>query len=121
VFHYDQRVRAQAAMEDFFTEFDLVICPVATTTAFHPNQQVSAERMLQVNGQPRESTDSMFWAGYGGSSVLPQPLSRSGATIRACPLRTDHLRHTSQTLCAALRRVAGAGVHSFESPDLQVA
>jgi len=64
----------------FFNDFDLLICPVATTTAFAHNQHGERwERMLDVNGQPQESTDSMFWAGYPGVVGLPAtavPLGR---------------------------------------------
>jgi amidase len=123
-FRYDQRRAAlRQQWQAFFADFDLVVCPVASTTAFAHNQQGQRwERMLQVNGQPRESTDSMFWAGYGGVVGLPAtavPIGRDaqglpfGAQIMAPPL-ADAL---------ALRFAAWLEQEwqAFEAPNLQTA
>ncbi|MEJ8826556.1 amidase family protein [Variovorax humicola] len=80
-FAFDQRrIGLRMQWESFFDDFDLVICPVATTAAFPHNQKGERrERMIDVNGQPQESTDSLFWAGYPGVVGLPAtaiPLGR---------------------------------------------
>jgi amidase len=80
--HYDERratLRRQWAA--FFEDWDLLICPVATTAAF-PHMQTGFrwERMVSVNGRPQPSTQSLFWAGYPGLVGLPAtvvPLTRS--------------------------------------------
>lgn len=72
-FAFDQRrAQLQSQWNRFFEDFDLLICPVATTVAF-PHNQTGArwERMLDVDGTEQESTDAMFWAGYPGVVGLP--------------------------------------------------
>jgi amidase len=80
-FAWDQRrAKLRLQWEAFFEDFDLLICPIATTPAFPHNQKGERwERMLDVNGQLQESTDSMFWAGYPSVVGLPAtaiPLGR---------------------------------------------
>jgi amidase len=86
-FAFDQR-RAQLRWQwdRFFEDFDLLICPVATTVAF-PHNQVGPrwERMLDVDGTAQESTDSMFWAGYPGVVGLPATAIPLGHDLRGLP------------------------------------
>lgn len=86
-FAWDQRrARLCQQWEAFFEDFDLLICPVATTPAFAHNQQGERwERMLDVNGLPQESTDSMFWAGYPGVVGLPATAIPLGLDPRGLP------------------------------------
>jgi amidase len=71
----------------FFAEFDLLLCPAATSTAFPHNQQGERwERVLTVNGRPQPSTTQMFWSGFSGmaylpSTVVPIALSPEGLPI----------------------------------------
>jgi len=73
----------------FFGQHDLLICPVATTTAFAHNQQGERwERMIPVNGHTQASTDALFWAGYPGvvglpATAVPLGLSAAGLPIGA--------------------------------------
>lgn len=86
-FAFDQRRSALRVQWDrFFSDFDLLICPVATTPAFPHNQKGERwERMLDVNGQPQEGTDSMFWAGYPGVAGLPATAIPLGRDARGLP------------------------------------
>jgi amidase len=73
----------------FFTRWDLLICPVATTAAFKQNQQgFRWQRMVQVNGRDQPSTTSLFWAGYTNlcglpATAVPLGLSNDGLPIGA--------------------------------------
>jgi amidase len=70
---YDERrARLRLQWARFFEDWDLLLCPVATTAAF-PQQQTGWrwERMVTVDGQPQPSTQSLFWAGYPGLCGLP--------------------------------------------------
>jgi amidase len=71
--HFDEvRARLRRQWAAFFEQWDVLICPVATTAAFAHNQQgFRWERMVQVNGRPQPSTQSLFWAGYPGLCGLP--------------------------------------------------
>ena len=85
----DQRHLLRQQWADFFERFDLLICPVAATTAMlHNHQGYRWERMIPVNGKPQPSTTQLFWAGYSGivglpSTAVPLGLSPSGLPIGA--------------------------------------
>lgn len=88
--HFDEvRARLRRQWAAFFTQWDLLICPVATTPAFLHNQQgFRWERMVQVNGHAQPSTTSLFWAGYPGlcglpATAVPIALSPDGLPIGA--------------------------------------
>lgn len=86
-FAFDQRrASLRQQWDHFFEDFDLLICPVATTVAF-PHNQVGPrwERMLDVDGVAQESTDSMFWAGYPGVVGLPATAIPLGQDPRGLP------------------------------------
>lgn len=79
---YDQRrIALRRQWAAFFEQWDLLICPVATTPAFaHMHEGERWERMVQVNGADQPSTQALFWAGYPGVAGLPAtavPLGRS--------------------------------------------
>jgi amidase len=85
----DQRHVLRQQWASFFERFDLLICPVAATTAMVHNQQgYRWERMIPVNGKPQPSTTQLFWAGYPGlvglpATAVPLGLSPSGLPIGA--------------------------------------
>lgn len=80
----ESRYRMRHAWARWFDDYDLLLCPAATTVAFEHNQSGERwERMLDVNGQPQPTTTPLFWAGYSGhvylpSTVAPLPLTSSG-------------------------------------------
>ena len=85
----DQRHVLRQQWAAFFERFDLLICPVAATTAMLHNQQgYRWERTIPVNGKPQPSTTQLFWAGYSGvvglpSTAVPLALSATGLPIGA--------------------------------------
>jgi amidase len=85
---YDERravLRRQWAA--FFEQWDLLICPVATSAAF-PHMQTGFrwDRMLQVNGKPQPTTQSLFWAGYPGLCGLPATAVPLGLSSEGLPV-----------------------------------
>ncbi len=82
-----ERLRQQWAA--YFEQYDLLICPVATTPAFAHNQQGERwDRMIPVNGHTQPSTDTLFWAGYPGivglpATAIPLGLSHDGLPVGA--------------------------------------
>ncbi len=80
----ERRTHLRAAWATFFTEWDLLLCPTAASTAF-PHQQEGHrhERRIVVNGHPEPTVDQLFWAGlsslvYLPSTVVPVGLARDG-------------------------------------------
>ena len=70
--HDEQRTVLRQQWAGFFEHWDLLVCPIAATTAVpHNHQGYRWARMLSVNGQPQPQTTQMFWALYGGAMGLP--------------------------------------------------
>jgi amidase len=75
------------AWAEFFTTYDLLLCPVASTAAFpHDQQGERYDRTLVVNGQRVPVTDHLFWAGYSGVSYLPSTAAPCGFTPSGLPV-----------------------------------
>jgi amidase len=110
-FAFDQRrIRLRMAWEQFFQRVDLLICPVASTSAFKHNQAGQRwERMLEVNGQMREGTEPMFWAGYPGMIGLPATAFPLGTDANGLPIGSPNHR---PRLCRSL----GHRLRGFPGP-----
>jgi amidase len=83
----EARHRMRLAWAEFFTTYDLLLCPVASTAAFpHDQQGERYDRTLVVNGQRVPVTDHLFWAGYSGVSYLPSTAAPCGFTPSGLPV-----------------------------------
>ncbi len=83
----DERHRLRQKWAAFFERFDLLICPVAATTAMaHNHQGYRWERMIPVNGKPQPSTTQLFWAGYPGVVGLPATAVPLGLAADGLPV-----------------------------------
>ena len=71
---------------EFFTRYDLLLCPVASTAAFpHDQKGERYDRTLAVNGRRVPVTDHLFWAGLH-RRVLParRPPRRAASRRAGC-------------------------------------
>jgi len=83
----EARHRMRLAWAEFFTTYDLLLCPVAGVAAFpHDQKGQRHERMLTVNGARVPVTDHLFWAGYSGASYLPSTAAPCGFTPAGLPV-----------------------------------
>ncbi|MBL7176683.1 MAG: amidase [Desulfobacteraceae bacterium] len=83
----EERHKMRLAWADFFHEYDLLLCPTATTTAFPHNQKGERwERMIMVNGEPQPSTTQLFWAGYSCNFYLPATVAPVGLAGDGLPV-----------------------------------
>ena len=72
---------------EFFREWDLLLCPVASSAAFpHDHAGERHERMITVNGKRVPCVDQLFWAGYGGMAYLPATVAPAGFTPAGLPV-----------------------------------
>ena len=72
---------------EFFREWDLLLCPVASSAAFpHDHVGERHERMITVNGKRVPCVDQLFWAGYGGMAYLPATVAPIGLTPGGLPV-----------------------------------
>src|SRR5262245_2185602 len=83
----EARHRMRLAWADFFTKYDLLLCPVAGSAAFpHDQKGERHQRTLVVNGQRVPATDHLFWAGYTNASFLPSTAAPCGFTPKGLPV-----------------------------------
>ena len=83
----EARHHMRLAWAEFFQDYDLLLCPAATTVAFPHNQAGERwERMLTVNGNPQPSTTQMFWAGYSCNFYLPATVAPAGLSPEGLPV-----------------------------------
>ena len=83
----EARHRMRLAWAEFFTRYDLLLCPAANVAAF-PHQQEAErhERTMVVNGKRLKVTDQLFWAGYSGAAYLPSTVAPCGLTRDGLPV-----------------------------------
>jgi len=83
----ETRHRMRRAWAEFFTQYDVLLCPVAGTAAFpHDHKGERHERTLVVNGARVPVTDHLFWAGYSGAFYLPSTAAPCGFTPGGLPV-----------------------------------
>ncbi|HEV8583987.1 MAG TPA: amidase [Methylomirabilota bacterium] len=83
----EARTRMRQAWAEFFTSYDLLLCPVAPTAAVpHDQKRERFERTVVVNGTPTLVTDHLFWAGYTGVAFLPSTAAPCGFTPSGLPV-----------------------------------
>jgi amidase len=83
----EARYRMRLAWAEFFTKYDLLLCPAAGTAAFpHDQKGERHERTLVVNSKRVPVTDHLFWAGYTGVSFLPSSAAPCGFTPGLLPV-----------------------------------
>ncbi len=121
--HYDQRraaLRRQWAA--FFEQWDVLICPVATTPAFVHNQTGQRwERMLPVNGREQPTTQQLFWAGYPGLVGLPATAVPLGLSAQGLPVGAQIIGPAyADPVCLRMARWLEENVRRFVAPASMV-
>jgi amidase len=114
----EARHRMRLAWAQFFTAYDLLLCPVASTAAFkHDQQGERHERTLVVNGQRVPVTDHLFWAGYTGASYLPSTAAPCGFTPSGLPVGVQIVGPQYGDLtCLAFARLLEREFQAFVPP-----
>jgi len=83
----EARARLAAQCADFFTDHDVLLCPITPTTAIpHDHQPDVDARRIIVNGTPRPYGDQIPWASLPGlfglpAVVLPAGIARDGLPV----------------------------------------
>jgi amidase len=83
----EARHRMRWKWAEFFRDWDLLICPAASSAAF-PHDQAGErhDRTITVNGKRVPTTDQMFWAGYSAMAYLPSTVAPAGLTPAGLPV-----------------------------------
>jgi amidase len=75
------------AWDAFFEDWDVLLCPIAASTAFpHDHVGERHERLITVNGKRVSTIDQRFWAGYSGAYYLPSTMAPLGLAADGLPV-----------------------------------
>jgi amidase len=81
------RQEERARWADFFTGYDVFLCPMVMTTAFaHDHSPDLQARRLTVNGAQRGYLEAIGWAGLIGNVRLPSTVVPVGRTKAGLPI-----------------------------------
>ena len=84
--HSERRHQMRLLWDQFFGDWDVMLCPAAASAAFpHDQQGERHERTIPVNGKQVPTTDQLFWAGYSGGFYLPSTVAPLGLTAQGLP------------------------------------
>jgi len=85
--NHQARTRMRQAWADWFTRFDVLLCPVMPMTAFpHDHHGTINDRVVTINGQPRNQSDTLAWTGLVGVVYLPSTVVPVGLTADGLPV-----------------------------------
>jgi amidase len=86
LFYNERRHQMRLLWDQFFDDWDVMLCPAAASAAFpHDQQGERHERTIEVNGKYVPTTDQLFWAGYSGGYYLPSTVAPMGLTSQGLP------------------------------------
>ncbi len=110
--HNFRRERVRRAWDEFFKEWDVLICPQFTVPAIQHDHRPMSERSIEVDGDVRPYFEPIFWAGliiasYLPSTVFPTGVSSSGLPIGLQAVSGPYRDHQSIEVARLLSQEIG--------------
>ena len=107
-------IRAHLAEQwrTFFSDYDVLICPVTPTTAMSHDQETPfGQRKIWVNGEARSYLDNVVWAGVATLCNLPSTAVPVGRHSNGLPfgLQIVGPEYADRTTMAVARWLEEAG------------
>lgn len=117
VHHNVTREHYRYAWDDFFKDWDILICPQMATPAFPHDHRPFSERTIQVNNETQDYFKQLFWSGaitnaYLPSTVFPTGPSRAGLPIGLQAVSAPYHDHQTIEFARLLAREIGG----FQAP-----
>jgi amidase len=81
-----RRGEFRSAWRAFFEDWDVLVTPVAATTAFAHDHGEPMSRVLRVNGETRSYWQQVFWAGLASMPYLPATVFPTGLSQAGLPI-----------------------------------
>ncbi len=114
----ERRHRMRHAWAAFFRDWDLLLCPAASSAAFpHDQEGERWQRMVTVNGKRVPTTDQLFWAGFSGMALLPSTVAPAGLSPEGLPIGVQIIGPQYGDLsCIAFAAALERGWRGFVAP-----
>lgn len=115
---HNEREGMRLAWADFFSQYDLLLCPTAASTAFpHDQAGERPERTIPVNGGRQPTTDQLFWAGLSSVVNLPATVAPVGLASDGLPCGIQIVGpHLQDRTCIEFARLVGEALGGFTPP-----
>ena len=82
-----QRLIMRQRWADFFEDFDVLLCPVVSVTAFPHDHSEMFDRILKVNNKEQHYLDALLpWAGLTCVAYLPATVAPAGLASDGLPV-----------------------------------
>ena len=112
-----KRARLRLAWRSFFQDWDIVLCPQTSTTAFPHDHSPFQQRTLRVDDVERPYFEQIFWAGlvtvaFMPSTVFPTGLSADGLPIGLQAVGGEYQDRT----CIDFARLIADEIGGFRAP-----
>ena len=82
----EERTRLRLAWREFFSEWDIVLCPIAACVAFEHQHGPYRGRKLLIDGAEAPYFQQLFWAGLATCSYLPATVFPTGVGTQQLPI-----------------------------------
>lgn len=82
----NRREALRMVWREFFSDWDILICPQTATTAFEHDHTPFAGRTLTVDGLSQPYFQQIFWAGLTTVSYLPSTVFPTGPSKEGLPI-----------------------------------
>lgn len=114
----ERRQRMRRAWHAFFQDWDLLLCPAASSAAVpHDHAGERWQRTITVNGRQVPTTDQLFWAGYSGMVLLPSTVAPCGESPEGLPIGVQIIGpHGGDLSCIAFAEQLEAEYRGFRAP-----
>ncbi len=115
--HNFRREKMRLAWDNFFSEWDILICPQMSVPAFPHDHRPFAERTLNVDGVERPYFEPLFWAGLIIASYLPSTVFPTGPSTEGLPIGLQAVSGPYQDhKCIAFARLLADEIGGFTPP-----
>lgn len=104
----DAQNRVRLQWRAFFESWDVLLCPIAVTTAFPHDHGPRNQRTLTVNGTDVPYLEQLFWAGPANLGNLPSTVFPAGLSEEGLPIGVQALgaEYGDQTTIEFARLIA---------------
>lgn len=114
-----ERERLRYAWHDFFSDWDILICPQTSTPAFPHDHRPFTERTLPVNGVDQVYLDQLFWAGVATATYLPSTVFPTGPSNEGLPIGLQAVSGEYRDYtCMEFAKLMAKEIGGFRAPEV---
>jgi amidase len=113
----NQRTYYRLGWQEFFENWDVLVCPIMPTTAFPHDHSPLLARTILVNGEPHNYLNQVFWAGIATLSYLPSTVFPTGLSKDGLPIGLQVLgAEFDDATTMAFARLMAEEIGGFQAP-----